>query len=142
MAIWIVDASVAVKWFVAEVDSDRAARLLDPSNDLIAPDLALAEIVAVLSRKVREGQMRADHANLIVAAVPNYFAEFVPFATLLNRGLELCLVAGHPLFDCMYLAIADARGLPLITADAKFAAKLAGTPFAKSVVLLSDWTPP
>lgn len=35
---YVVDASVAVKWYVTEDDADAAERLLDPVNVLRAPD--------------------------------------------------------------------------------------------------------
>ena len=36
----VVDASVAVKWYVPEIHSARAERLLDQANELHAPDRA------------------------------------------------------------------------------------------------------
>ena len=36
---YVVDASVAVKWYVPEDNSDDAERLLDPANELHAPEL-------------------------------------------------------------------------------------------------------
>ena len=57
----IVDASVAVKWFVEEPDSDRARQLEFADEDLIAPDLALAEVGNALWKKaVRREFKRAN----------------------------------------------------------------------------------
>lgn len=140
MPQWIVDASVAVKWFVPEDLSDRATRLLAPGFDLIAPNLVLAEITTVLSRKAREGHVANDDASRIAEALPNFFSELVPFAPWLRESLRLSLSVRHPVYDCIYLALAAARQTPLITADGRFVAKLAGTPLAAHVVLLADWT--
>jgi len=38
-----VDASVAIKWYLSEPESESAERLLDPEHDLIAPDLLFAD---------------------------------------------------------------------------------------------------
>ena len=43
MSRYTIDASVAVKWFVAEVHSEAAARWLDFNPVLVAPDLLFAE---------------------------------------------------------------------------------------------------
>ena len=39
----VVDASVAVKWYVPEIHSEAAAKLLSGPYELIAPDLILPE---------------------------------------------------------------------------------------------------
>jgi predicted nucleic acid-binding protein len=43
MSVFVVDASVVVKWFVPEVYSEAAKRLLSEANDYFAPDLLFAE---------------------------------------------------------------------------------------------------
>lgn len=43
MKKFVVDASVAIKWFVPEIHSDAAARLLDPEIYISAPDLIAPE---------------------------------------------------------------------------------------------------
>ena len=44
----VIDASVAVKWFVPEIHSAAAARLLEPEIVLCAPDLIGPEFGNVL----------------------------------------------------------------------------------------------
>lgn len=39
MSRYVVDASVAVKWFVPEIHTDASLRLLDGNHELLAPDL-------------------------------------------------------------------------------------------------------
>ena len=43
MSAFVVDASVVVKWFVPEIHSDAARRLLTLPHQYLAPDLLLAE---------------------------------------------------------------------------------------------------
>ena len=40
----VIDASVALKWFVEEQGSDKARGLLSREERLIAPELLLAEV--------------------------------------------------------------------------------------------------
>lgn len=50
----IVDASVAVKWFSEEEQSDLAETLLASMELLIAPDLVIAEIGNALWKRPHE----------------------------------------------------------------------------------------
>lgn len=56
----VVDASVAVKWLVAEEGSDVANRLLTDGGDLYAPRLMASEVANALWRKARLGEIERD----------------------------------------------------------------------------------
>lgn len=58
------------------------------------------------------------------------------------RALEVALATGQTPYDCVYLALAEREGQLLITADDRFVAGLARTPWAARVVALRDWQPP
>jgi predicted nucleic acid-binding protein len=141
METWVVDASVAVKWFVLEASSDRALDLATSEHHLIAPDIVRFEIAAALSRRVRDGVLDQDQANQDLLTLSEYFSDLIPSNVLLPAGFERSVALRHHLYDCIYLAAARARGAKLVTADAKFAAKVSGTPDAEIVVLLADWKP-
>ena len=55
---FVVDASVAVKWLVAEDQSDTADRLLDGSHELFAPRLMASEVGNALWREISSGRNR------------------------------------------------------------------------------------
>jgi predicted nucleic acid-binding protein len=55
MTGYVVDASVAVKWLIAETFSDQAVRLLDQKLTLIAPELLFAEAANALWMMCRRG---------------------------------------------------------------------------------------
>ena len=58
MRIVVLDASVAVKWYVREQGSDQAVQLLDREDlHFVAPDLFRAEIANALLRQNRSGQL-------------------------------------------------------------------------------------
>ena len=44
MSCYVIDASVAVKWFVPETYSQAALHFLDVDHELIAPDLLIPEL--------------------------------------------------------------------------------------------------
>lgn len=51
MTRYVVDASVAIKWFLPEVHSEPASRLLREERYLLVPDLIWAEFGNVLGKK-------------------------------------------------------------------------------------------
>ena len=115
----VVDASIAVKWFFTEVNSHEARQLLAPRIVLHAPDFILTEAANVIWKKARR--------NEIPAAQP-YIEELahMPDAVVLRASAELVLKAAalaveidHPVYDCVYLACAEAEAAPLVTADDK-----------------------
>ena len=133
----VVDASVAVKWVVEEADSD-AARLLSRSR-LEAPDLLLVESANILWRKVRSGDLAqpdaASRLDLLLRA------PLVLFGTqdLLDAALRIAVELKQPVTDCVYLALAYRREIPLVTADRRLQLSMKKrTSFAIQVLVLAD----
>jgi predicted nucleic acid-binding protein len=57
--IVVVDASVAIKWFIQEPDRTAARLLLEPDKRLLAPELLVAEVAnAIWKRSSRVRAMR------------------------------------------------------------------------------------
>lgn len=83
----VVDASVAikwfVKWFVPEVHSLAAARLLDSDIVLCAPDLIGPEVGNTLWKKVRRTAITREQADQILAAFERLPLEVHPTTVLL-----------------------------------------------------------
>jgi predicted nucleic acid-binding protein len=123
----VVDASAAVKWFLPEAGSEEAERLLTGSRKLLAPDLIRIEVAGALVRRVRLGELTVEQARLLVAAwvraITASAVTLVPAEDDMEQAVELALRLGHPLADCLYLALAMRLDAPLVTADRKFAAR-------------------
>jgi predicted nucleic acid-binding protein len=141
MGSWIVDSSIVVKWFVREVDSPAANELVFEGHDLFAPDLVLVEITNALRRRVRAGLVTPAYGATSLETLPRYFSELLPARTLLQDAFTLACRLNHPIYDCIYLAASQTKGIPLITANTAFTAKIAQTAFEKHVVLLANWKP-
>lgn len=56
----VVDASVAICWFVREAATEKANGLIVSTFDLVAPSLMLVELANGLCNKTRHGEIRAD----------------------------------------------------------------------------------
>jgi predicted nucleic acid-binding protein len=134
----VVDASVAIKWVTDEPGSAEAARLLD--RQLVAPDLLGIEFANALWRKVRLGEMAPDEARLAARALMRAPVEFVETRPLLDAALALAVEFDHPAYDGVYLAVAEAQSVPLVTADRRFAMRLRRTRFRDRIIALADVT--
>jgi predicted nucleic acid-binding protein len=119
----VVDASVAVKWVIPEVLSDRADALRGRADRLLAPDLLLTEAANALWKKLLRREIRAREAAQALDLLMASGLELEPSAPLLGRALLLARRLRHPVYDCVYLALARAEGATLVTADRRLLAQ-------------------
>jgi len=134
----VVDASVACKWFVEEPGSPLAATLLEGDEGLIAPEIVVAEVSNALWRKLRAGEMTVEQAEAAVGELPRFFDDVAPCAHLAARALAITATLDHPVYDSLYLALAELREARLVSADRRLLDRLAGTPWASRAVSLHD----
>jgi predicted nucleic acid-binding protein len=133
----VVDASVAVKWYVPEVGSERAARLLGGGARLLAPELLIGEFGTVLWKKVERRELSDDEATTLA----DTFLTVCPITIytlrpLLRAALDLAIRFHHPVYDSCYLALAVAQHCSFVTADEQLVLTLAGTPLAPFIARL------
>ncbi len=118
----IVDASVAVKWFTAEALHDEARALLTGSEPLLAPDILAVEFANAMWAKTRRDEIDEAEAVRAIAAVSGRGQpQLQPSAPLVPRAFELARSLDHPVYDCIYLALAEMLDTFLMTADRHFA---------------------
>jgi predicted nucleic acid-binding protein len=137
----VVDASVGVKWLLDEPQSDLAERLLVSATALIAPELFAIEVASVLTKRLRRGATGggiADYAALQLQKILATGVTTEPVTHLLDRMIAISRRLNHNLYDCAYLALAEERRSPLVTADVVFLRKLAGTEWAALSCSLSE----
>jgi predicted nucleic acid-binding protein len=129
----VIDASVAIKWFVTENLHDEARRLPDGGNDLHAPDILIAELANAAWKKARRKEIDGRHAREIALAHRDGVPALHPSADFIDRALQIAFELDHPIYDCLYLACAEAVGGVLVTADARLCRLVVGTRFASLV---------
>ncbi len=135
----IVDASVAVKWFVAEDLRAEARELIRSTEEFEAPDFILAEVSNVLWRKILKGEIENAQAREISQQLPDLFSHLYPTELLHGRALEIAICLRHPVYDCLYLACVEEAGEGrVVTADRRFHAATEGTTHAGRVVHLTE----
>ena len=138
MTRFVVDASVAIKWFVREVHAEAAKRLLDPGHELTAPDLIWPEFGNVLWKKRRLGEITADTARRILLDFQRFPMTTAPVRPLIEAALEIANGLDRSVYDSLYLALADRTSCRLVTADLKLFNALRSGPLASRALWLED----
>jgi predicted nucleic acid-binding protein len=117
----VLDASVAIKWFIPEVESESARRLfrqrMRGDLSIHVPDHFFAEMGNILWKKVRNKALpRRDLPDIVraIRAIPD---EAYLSSDLLPGALDLAYEVKETVYDGLYLALAVALNCELVTAD-------------------------
>jgi len=139
MSVYIVDASVAAKWFFDEGHGTQdALRLLSSKHHLHAPDLFLVEFNNITLKRVRRSETTADQASEIRKAIRKFAVGMHGSVPLLEPAYEIALETGASIYDSLYVALAALMEAPVVTADRRLFNALAGGRFGKRVLMLED----
>ncbi len=135
---FIIDTSVAIKWYLQEIYQSEAQRFLDPMFDRHAPDLLHLEVGSVLLKKVRRREISVDECRTYLSqlsAVPLISHEALP---LRQVALEIGLQIGSSFCDGLFVALALLLGGRLVTADSKLYRKIQSSPFNPWAFWIAD----
>jgi predicted nucleic acid-binding protein len=119
----VVDASVVVDWVAPGVDPNTPAlaalaHLAEADAELLAPRLLLEEVSNALLTGVRRGRWNgaaADAAHTLLLELP---VRLIDEPRDLERAWDLARRHdNHPIYDLVYVSLAERRGTQLITAD-------------------------
>jgi predicted nucleic acid-binding protein len=139
LTLWVVDASVIIKWYVPEGDLAAAQALRAPGVRLAAPDLLFVESSNILWKLVRRGEMQPAQAIAIIEKIVASPLITYTNESLARDAIDLAMAPGVSAYDASYVALAVRLNVLCITADEKLVRKLAGTPAGDHVRLLADY---
>ncbi len=114
----VIDASVALKWVLDEPGREAADALLD--EELVAPALWLVEAANALWRRSQRGEISADQARERLVELHNAPVATATIENDLLAAADLANALGHPVYDCLYLAMAIREDTYVVTADRRF----------------------
>ncbi len=121
---FVVDAGVAIKWYVPESDDAEAKRFLDPGFELHVPELFFPEFGSIVWKKARAlkiPEMTTAEGLDTIRLLLGVSLAAHPMAPLLETAYEIAAGPARPtVYDCCYLVLAEALGCRLVTADRAF----------------------
>lgn len=137
MSRLVIDASVLIKLFVSEDGSREVASAVKKADELLAPELLLAETGNILWKYVPRNDLAAADANQILAEMMQMPIQFTATSELIEAALKLAIETDRTVYDCLYLALAVHSKEVLLTADERLVNALAVTAWGKHVQLAS-----
>ena len=138
MNSWVVDAGVAIKWFLPEDDTESALRLRGHNHRLHAPDFMLLETDNVLWKHIRRGLISREESDSVRAGLRQIPIQYHTFLPLLDLAYSVALEARRSLYDSLYIALAIHLDTRLVTADRRLYLALQETSFGQRAIWLAD----
>jgi predicted nucleic acid-binding protein len=113
----VIDASAAGQLlFTSRLDA-----ALEGNSELIAPDLIVAELLNARWKIARAGGLAPTVSSIVDFLGRIRILPSLPYAPL---AAELSERLNHPIYDCLYVAIARQESVKLLTHDAHLMRKL------------------
>ena len=133
----VVDASVAVKWVIDETFTSEALRAY-ATYDLVAPTLLYAEAASALSKAVARHEIAPEEGPRKMLEIIGADIETVPDELLAPEAVALAARLDHPVYDCFYLALAEAEETALITADRQLVSSARAAGLVDRILWIGD----
>jgi predicted nucleic acid-binding protein len=133
MKTFVLDASVVAAAFFQEDHADIAQELLVGKHALHAPDLIHAELANVIWKRHSRGEINQEEAGRLLADLRSLPLRITSCGDLVEAALELALLSGRSVYDCLYLALSVKTRSVLVSADKRLVNSLTGTPLAKHI---------
>ena len=138
MSCYVVDACVAMKWYLPEEHSASALLIVNSRNDLHVPDFFLIETDNILCKQIRRGLIassQGDRFRRLLGVVPLKVHEVREFR---GEAFDIAVRTGRSFYDCLYLTLAVRLGGQMVTADRRLYDGLARGAFGKYLVWIAD----
>lgn len=140
----VYDASVLIKYVAPERGSHELRELLENMFEsdgfvLYVPDLLYIECANILWKKVQRGEINAATGTSRVDELSALGLITTPLKQLNKRALQLACELNISAYDAAYVALAEQKSVPLLTADMALARKLLGT--QHMVITLEEYLP-
>lgn len=129
---FVIDASVAAKWFLPKDREPFASEALDliaqyaaDEIQLLVSDLFWAELGDLLWNAVRRRRCSRPAADAALATTKGYKLPTVATEALIDEAFAIATSFDRSVYDSIYVALAVESRSHLVTADEKLAGALA-----------------
>lgn len=137
----VIDSSIAVKWFTAENDSDKALQILKDYQSeqlsFLAPDLIYAEFGNIVWKKRIFQNLDSQDANFAIKEFKKISFTLTPISLLFDDAYQIAVKYKRTFYDSLYLALARRENCGFVTADEKLV-NAVRTDFP-DIILLANW---
>ncbi len=130
---YVIDASVAVKWFIWEEGTEEAQYLLDKLSSFYVPDLFLMEIDSILTKKVRKNELTIPDAFQKRRVFRQLPYKLIAYKEIEEFAFRLATEFSITLYDAAYLSTAIDHDAVFYTADKRLVNGMENTPFGDNI---------
>ena len=141
MTRYVVDASVVIKWFLPEVHTEAARRLLKDGLELSSPDLVRAEFGNVMWKRWRRGDLSAEAVDAALRSLGRLPLRIETSESLLGAAWDVARRFERGFYDGLYVALAERTDCPLVTADRRLYNSLRDGDLARRLMWVEDLDP-
>lgn len=138
--VLVVDASVAIKWYVEEEYREQALILrrdyYDGKVALVSQPLLFYEVANAL--RCHEALTSSDVVDSVNSLIDMQIDLLAPMKEVVDAAVDLAFEEGATVCDAVYLALAELTGSKVITADEKLLEKFSQGR-RKNVLLIKDY---
>ncbi len=133
--MYVVDASVAIKWFSEEEYTDKAVdirnKFFKREYELAAPDLILYEVSNAL--RFNPNFNEEDVIEAVNSLFDMGISIIVPTLRVIKSSITMAFKYKITIYDAFYAALANEIGFTFITADSKLYQKIKDLEFVKHI---------
>lgn len=119
MKRFVLDASVAVKWFLPEIHQAESFNLLKSNPVLIAPEFLKVEFDSILSKWCRSGRVNYERAEEVRSVFNKIKIYFVDLDDIADISFEISAKMPVTYYDALYLCTAKLYECKMVTFDRK-----------------------
>ncbi len=119
--ILVLDASVVIKWFSKEKNSEKAIEIRDRFVDgdvlIVCPDLIIYEVSNAL--RYAKALDKKDVKEAVESLYDLEIDIIVPTRDIIRKAIELAIDHDITVYDAVYVSLAELLDARLVTSDEK-----------------------
>jgi predicted nucleic acid-binding protein len=118
----VIDASVALKWYLDDEEHGQKAmnlltRFIADELDILAPSLLEYEVVNGLIIARKRGRIEEEKVLSAIEGFASLGIRMVNLSPHYSKVIHFCKTYNRSAYDASYMVVAESERMPFITAD-------------------------